>query len=71
MKSSIFRDITPFSLLKINGCFGGKCRFNLQGRRESQARNQAEITALFFLGFLLASFIDPEDGDRTFLRRAG
>jgi hypothetical protein len=67
MKTSIFPDITPFSPLKINGCFGGKCRLNLQDRRVRQARNQAVITALLLLGFLLASYIDPEDGDHMFL----
>jgi hypothetical protein len=36
MKSSIFSDITPCSLLKINLCFGRTCR------KISQERNQRE-----------------------------
>jgi hypothetical protein len=43
IKSSIFRDIIPCSPLKINQRFGGTCRFNLQYRRISQARNQHEV----------------------------
>jgi hypothetical protein len=42
MKSSIFWDITPCRLLKVNGRFGGTCRLHLQGRRISKARNQRE-----------------------------
>jgi hypothetical protein len=32
MKSSIFRDITPYIPLKGNRCFGGTFRLHLQGR---------------------------------------
>jgi hypothetical protein len=42
MKSYIFWDITPYSSLKVNWCFGGICRVHLQGQRISQARNQHE-----------------------------
>jgi hypothetical protein len=81
MKSSIFRDIMPCSLLKVNGRSGGKCLLhNLQGRRITQARDQHETdikqssaSYLIHVGFcylLLASFFfglyfDPEDGSET------
>jgi hypothetical protein len=42
MKSTIFRDITPCSPLKVNRRFGGTYRLNLQGLRISRARNQRE-----------------------------
>jgi hypothetical protein len=42
MKSTIFWDITPCSPLKDNGCFGGKYRLHLQGRKISTARNQRD-----------------------------
>jgi hypothetical protein len=42
LKSSIFWDITPCSLLKVKRRLGGIYRFHLQGRRISQARNQCE-----------------------------
>jgi hypothetical protein len=42
MKSAIFWDITPCSLLKVNRRFGRTCRNHLQGRRISRARNQSE-----------------------------
>jgi hypothetical protein len=42
MKSSVFRDITPCSPLKVNSRFGGTCRLHLQGRRRSQVRKQGE-----------------------------
>jgi hypothetical protein len=44
MKSSIFRDITPYNPLKVNGRFGGTFRLNFQGRNISQARNQHEFS---------------------------
>jgi hypothetical protein len=39
-KSSIFWDITPFSLLKVNQRFGGACRLHVQDQIISQARDQ-------------------------------
>jgi hypothetical protein len=42
MKSTIFWDITPCSLLKVNRRFGGTYRLYIQGRRISRARNQRE-----------------------------
>jgi hypothetical protein len=42
LKSTIFWDITPCSLLKVNRRFGGTYRLHLQGRKISRARNQSE-----------------------------
>jgi hypothetical protein len=42
-KSTIFWDITPCNLLKVNRRFRGTYRLYLQGRRISRARNQREI----------------------------
>jgi hypothetical protein len=39
-KSTIVRDITPCSPLKVNRRFGGTYRLHLQGRKLSQPRNQ-------------------------------
>jgi hypothetical protein len=64
--------ITPCSLLKVNRCFEGTCRLNLQGRRIIRARNQRESRWQTELaGFLLSFFFDPEDGDGMFLRNLG
>jgi hypothetical protein len=41
-KYSIFWDITPCSLLKVNRRFGGTCRLHLQGRRISQAEQMRQ-----------------------------
>jgi hypothetical protein len=43
MKSSIFWDIMLCGPLRVNRCFGGKCRLHLQGRIISQERNQHKI----------------------------
>jgi hypothetical protein len=51
MKSSIF-----CSLLKVNRCFGGKCRLHIQGRRISLARNQALVSTHFKLVSCLAYY---------------
>lgn len=37
MKSPIFRDITPCSILKVDGRFGGTCCFHFQGQEASRA----------------------------------
>jgi hypothetical protein len=31
LKSYVFWDITPYSPVKVNGGFGGKCRLHFQG----------------------------------------
>jgi hypothetical protein len=64
MKSSIFWDITPCSLLKVNRGFGGTYRHHLQGRRISLARNQRERR----WQAELCLFFDPEDRGDMFLR---
>jgi hypothetical protein len=66
MKSTIFLDITPCSLLKVKRRFGGTYRFRLQGRRISLARNQHE--SRWQAELLLGLFFDPEDGGNMFLR---
>jgi hypothetical protein len=38
LKSIIFWDVTPCSLLNCNRCFGGIYRLHLQGRRNNSAR---------------------------------
>jgi hypothetical protein len=40
MKSIIFWDMTPSSLLSCNWCFGGTYRLHLQGRRNHFSKNQ-------------------------------
>jgi hypothetical protein len=50
-------DVSPFSPLKVNRCFGGTFSLHLQGRRKKQARNQPE-----------RKFFDLEDGCEIFLR---
>jgi hypothetical protein len=42
MKSIVFWDITPCSLLKVNRHFGGTYRLHLRGRKICRARNQRE-----------------------------
>jgi ferredoxin-thioredoxin reductase catalytic subunit len=58
MKSSIFWDITPCSLLKINRRFGGTC-LHLQGRRISHARNQRESRWQISCWFLASLILRP------------
>jgi hypothetical protein len=59
MKSSIYWDTTPCSLLKDNRRFEGTRRLHFQDRRISQAIN------------LRGLFVDPEDRGDTFLRNVG
>jgi hypothetical protein len=54
-KGSIFWDITPFSLLKVNRRFGATCRLLLPASCR----------------FLLGSYFNPEDGGDMFLRKVG
>jgi hypothetical protein len=42
IKSTIFWDITPCSILKVNRRFGGIYRLHLQGRKISRVRNHLE-----------------------------
>jgi hypothetical protein len=65
MKISIFWDITPYSPLKVNWRFGGKCHLHLQGWRINHERNK--FPACFHAGFLLGLFFNPEDGGDMFL----
>jgi hypothetical protein len=43
MKISVFWDITPCSLVKVNRLLGGTSRILRQGRRMSEERNQHEV----------------------------
>jgi hypothetical protein len=61
MKSTIFWDITPRSLLKVNRRFGGTYRLHLHGWRISRARNQRKSR-------WQAEFCLPPAGDDMFLR---
>jgi hypothetical protein len=45
VKISIFWDITPCNVSKVNRLFGVICRLDLQGRRISQARNSMKQVA--------------------------
>jgi hypothetical protein len=54
LKSIIFWNITPCSLLSCNRRFGGKYRLNLQGRR-----NNFVTCHLLTCGFLLSLFLRP------------
>jgi hypothetical protein len=51
MESSVFWDITPCSLLKVNWCFWGTYRLHLQGQSISQARNQNQGASRTWLIF--------------------
>jgi hypothetical protein len=58
IKSSIFWDITPHSLLKDNRRFGGACSLYL-------------FATYFHAGLLLGLFFDREDGGAMCLRKVG
>jgi hypothetical protein len=64
IKSSIFWDITPCSLLEVIRRFGGTYRLCLQCRRISQARNQRENRWQAELCLLFG----PDDGGDMLLR---
>jgi hypothetical protein len=60
-KSSVFWDVSPWSLLKINVPFLGKCRHHLQGPRKNQAGNQSEHgrdSSLLDVCFMLVSCLN-------------
>jgi hypothetical protein len=61
MKSIIFWDVTPCSLLRCNRRFGGTYRIHLQGRRKF-------CLPPAYLLVLAEIFFDPEDGGDMFLR---
>jgi hypothetical protein len=63
-KGSVFSDITPCSLLKVNRRFGEIFRLHLQVRKLSHARN---LHCLLPAGFLLALFFDLDVGKYIFL----
>jgi hypothetical protein len=62
MKSTIFWDITPCSLLKVNRRFGGICPLYLLGGIIIQAKNQRVASSK------QNSSEGPEDGGDVFLR---
>jgi hypothetical protein len=56
LKSFLFRDITPFSPLKVNLRFG-RCHLHLQDWRMNQARNLREnFATCFYAAFCSAHF---------------
>jgi hypothetical protein len=72
LKSFLFWDITPYSLVKVSWCFGGIFRHHFQGWRISQARKprgkQIHLHATCFqANSLFGLFFDPEDGCDVFL----
>jgi hypothetical protein len=73
MKSDIFFDITPCSLLKkVNRRFGGTYNLHLHILRISGARNQREnMWQAEPAGSLLGLFFEYEDGGYVFLRNVG
>jgi hypothetical protein len=68
VKSSIFRDITPCSPLKVRRSLEGTCRLHLQGGRISQGRKQNSACHLLHAASLPVIFVDPVDGGDMFLR---
>jgi hypothetical protein len=58
-KSSILWDIISCNPLKVNRCFGGKCRFHLQGRRIRRTKNQRENPSAFTLLYLYLFLQEP------------
>jgi hypothetical protein len=62
MKSTVFWNVMPYSLVVVNQHFGGMYCLYLQGYRVIQTRNQQKESRK------LDSLFDPEDGDRMFLQ---
>jgi hypothetical protein len=72
MKSTIFWDITPCSLLKVNRRFGGTYRLHPQIRRISQQETSVKAGGEQSQAcFLLGSFLDLEYVGDMFLRNVG
>jgi hypothetical protein len=80
MKSIIFWDVMPCSLLNVSRSFGGIYRLHLQDRRISLARKQREsrwqtaqalLATCFHNGFFFGLFSDFEDGGDIFLPKIG
>jgi hypothetical protein len=67
MKNSIFWNTTPYTPLKVNRRFGETCRFHLQGRSISQARNQHEAAGKQAVDLVLQNVkkmqLTPDDYD--------
>jgi hypothetical protein len=55
MKSSIFWDITPCILLKVNRRFDATCSLHRQSQGTSRVRNQSELKQSLLTAFTLAS----------------
>jgi hypothetical protein len=53
LNSSVFCDITPYSPLKVNRCFGRDYRLHFQGRRITRTRNHLCFPPAFMLLFSL------------------
>jgi hypothetical protein len=66
--SSIFWDITLCTPLTVSWRFGGTCRFHLQGRRISQARNQ--IKAVSKQRLLVSCFITTSARTLTLVQQS-
>jgi hypothetical protein len=64
--STIVRDITPVSPLKIEQSFGGTYRIHFKDRKVSEARHESESVALiatcFCSSFIFGLFFDTENG---------
>jgi hypothetical protein len=81
-KSSVFWDVTSFSLLQVSRRFGGTCHPHLHDRHPATCFHvgwlglffnlKVEATALlstsFHCGFLLGLVFNPEDGGDMFLQ---
>jgi hypothetical protein len=70
MKSVIFWDVTPCSLLNCNRRVGGTYRLHLQVRRKNYSKNQ-QVSKWHLAGFRWNLFFEPEDGGDRFLRYVG
>lgn len=67
VKSTVFRDMTLCSPLKVSRRFGGTYYLQLQGRKESQASNWQ--AACFMLDSLLGIFFELDGGGDVLLRK--